>query len=134
MEVLYRLWTRSFDTMHNPLYSTTQMPASTDASLRPDPVFSLFLRTREAQAIERLVAHVRSLSEVDRRSWLQDNATLFYDTFEMFMESSSEALSNIALDQDEALDLSARLVSSLRQTSLELSSMLDDRPLGEYRA
>lgn len=90
-----------------------------------DKIFSLFLRTREAEAIQQVVQHIDSLPEELRAVWLKENSEVLYQAFENFIESSSETLTNINFE-DEALSLSEQLVFTLQETSRKLDAMLSN--------
>lgn len=88
--------------------------------------FRLFLKNREIQQIKALLHHVLHLSSHDRSLWIEEYGEFVNQAFDALVDDSNLVLDELPFD-DEVLELSHELVTSLRDALQLMEGILGDQ-------
>lgn len=89
--------------------------------------FKLFLKNREIQQIKHLLGHVVHMNSQERTRWIEQYGEMVNQAFDALVDDSNLVLDDLPLD-DEVLQLSHELVTSLRDALHMMEGILEDKP------
>ncbi len=84
--------------------------------------FNLYLKNREISEVASLLRNVGSMPPTQRKAWLKEHEETVSGLLDAFMEDASGVFDGLYLD-DEAMDLSARFVTTVRDVMSTLQGM-----------
>ncbi|MBP7768773.1 hypothetical protein KA082_03005 [Candidatus Woesebacteria bacterium] len=88
--------------------------------------FALFVKAHELQQISKILEQIMALPVAQRRVWVAENGEYINQALENFVQESNKTLTNLSFD-DETLELSKKLILSLRDTVDMMQGLLVDR-------
>lgn len=84
--------------------------------------FSLYVKIREIKQINGVLKQMSLMSDQEKNAWLEENGDIIQDSFDEMIDDSNSLFENLAMD-DETLELSEKVVTSIRDTIYLFSSL-----------
>lgn len=93
-----------------------------------DGNFQLYIRSKEAKAMEDLMVFVKNLPDNERQAWLQEHADFLDRAFENMLDATDHTFSRINFDTS-LFSQTKDLLTTIQRTQLQLSGLLGEKKL-----
>ena len=87
--------------------------------------FDLYLKSREGEGVKKVLKWIAGMEHAKREAWLDENADLLEEAFDVFVADSNKVLEYIPFDP-EALHLSKKLIRSIQDSASLLEDVFSD--------